>query len=232
MNETENTDRVLFPKYRLRIKFSRIGEAGKMTHLEQMREIREAFASSDVPVFRLNNKRGAVKISFGPAISMGYESLCEFADVYLTSLAKENDIKAIFDKIKVSGINFVSAKRIPLLFPSLESSLDAVEYELKGEFSEDFSQDKINAALTERELIFEKVKEGKAAKKINFRPLIIKMKYDKEAGSIVLVLKIKPGLNIKPENALSVIAGGSVKITGILKKQLYWVNSGGEFEVF
>jgi radical SAM-linked protein len=232
MTEIENTDKVLSPKYRLRIKFSRIGAAGKMTHLEQMKEVRKSFSLSDVPVFKSNNKRAMPKISFGPAISMGYESLCEFADVYLTALTKENDIKAIFDKIEVSGINFLSVKRIPLFFPSLESSVDAVEYEVKGEFPEDFSQDKINLALKKSELFFEKIKEGKSIKKINFRPLIIEMKHDKEGSKIVLVLKIKPGFNIKPENALSVIAGNSAKITGILKKQLYWINSGGEFEVF
>ncbi|MBU2529875.1 MAG: TIGR03936 family radical SAM-associated protein [Elusimicrobia bacterium] len=232
MNKIEDINKISTPKYRLRIKFSRNGEAGKMTHAEQMREIREGFSLSAVPVFRTNSKRAAAKIAFGPAISMGYESLCEFADVYLTGLAKEQEIKAIFDKIKVSGINFVSAKRIPLLFPSLEASVDAVEYEVKGYFAENFSQDKIDEALLKSELIFKKIKEGKSAKEINFRPLIIKMKYNKERSAVVLVLKIKPGFNIKPENALSVIAGSSAKITGILKKQLYWINSDGEFEVF
>ncbi len=232
MNKTEDIKKVISPKYRLRIKFSRIGEAGNMTHLEQMKKIREVFSLSELPVFKTNTKRAIPKISFGPAISMGYESLCEFADVYLTGLAKEQEIKTIFDKMKVSGINFVSAKRIPLLFPSLEASVDAVEYEVRGEFPKDFSQNKINQALLKSELIFEKIKEGKSAKKINFKPLIIKMEYNKEKSAVVLVLKIKPGFNVKPENALSVIAGSSAKITGILKKQLYWINSGGEFEVF
>lgn len=225
-------DKASSPKYRMRIKFSRIREAGNMTHLQQMKEVREGFSSSGVPVFKANNKRASLKISFGPAISMGYESLCEFADIYLTELTKENDIKAIFDKMKVPGINFVSAKRIPLLFPSLESSVNAVEYEVRGEFSEDFSQDKINQALSKSELIFEKIKNGKSVKKINFRPLIIKMEYCREKSLVVLVLKIKPGFNIKPENTVSIIAGNSARITGILKKELYWINSGGEFEVF
>ena len=232
MNEIKDMDKVLSPKYRLRIKFSRTGEAGNMTHLQQMKKVREGFSLSETPVFRTNNKKAVPKISFGPAISMGYESLCEFADVYLTGLTQEKEIKAIFDKMKAQGINFVSAKRIPLLFPSLESSVNAVEYEVRGEFPDNFSQDKINQALLKSELIFEKIKEGKSPKKINFRPLIIKMEYSKKEGAVVLVLKIEPGFNIKPENALSVIAGNSVKITGILKKQLYWINSGGEFEVF
>ncbi|MCK5106369.1 MAG: TIGR03936 family radical SAM-associated protein [Elusimicrobiales bacterium] len=232
MNKIKDMDKVISPKYRLRIKFSRTGEAVNITHLEQMREIRKGVVLSEIPVFKANNKKAFPKISFGPAISMGYESLCEFADIYLTELAKENNIKAIFDKMEISGINFVSAKRIPLLFPSLESSVNAVEYEVRGEFLEDFSQDKIKRALLKRELIFEKIKDGKTAKKINFRPLIIKMEHHKEAGLVILVLRIKPGFNIKPEEAVKFIAGSSAKITGILKKQLYWINSGGEFEVF
>lgn len=233
MNKTEDIDKVSSPKYKMRVRFSRLGVAKNLTHLQQIKQVREALSLSKVPVFAAKNKKNAIpKISFGPAISMGYESLCEFADICLTDLTEESEIKSVFDKIKSSGIEFISAKRIPLLFPSVEASINAVEYEVKGEFPADFSQDKIRRALLRNELVFEKKKTDGSVKKINFKPRIIKMEYCREKSLVNLILEIRSGANIKPENAVEFIAGGEVEITGILKKQLYWINSGGDFEVF
>ena len=67
---------------RYRVRVSRQGPAGALTHLAQIEALRSAVVRSELPfVPDGKRKRPRPRISFGPAISVGYESLAEYFDL-------------------------------------------------------------------------------------------------------------------------------------------------------
>ena len=89
------------PKSRMRLKFARLKEAGPLSHLEQIKAFRIVAMASGLKCWPAKAGSGSVpKMSFGPAISVGYESTCEYADLYL-----EDFVKAVSPRwVKISGI--------------------------------------------------------------------------------------------------------------------------------
>lgn len=69
---------------RVRMRLARTGPAAWISHLQQIDLIRRALMKSDWAVSMSNAKKTKPKVSFGPAISVGYESEAEYADVDLT----------------------------------------------------------------------------------------------------------------------------------------------------
>jgi len=83
------------PRSRMRLRFARRNEAMVLTQLQQIKALRKIVLNSGLPVV-LTGRSGIPKIAFGPAISLGYESLCEYADLYLAVYVSEKDV---FSKI-------------------------------------------------------------------------------------------------------------------------------------
>src|SRR5262245_1348547 len=70
---------------RVRVRFSRQGPGAEKTHLQQIELIRRALRDAEWPVSASQGKKPVMKISFGPAISVGVESAAEYCDVQLAS---------------------------------------------------------------------------------------------------------------------------------------------------
>ena len=122
--------------YRVRIKFSRLGPAANLSHLQQIRVLKDMVQKSGLScVMASFGRLKTPKISFGPAISLGYESLAEYADVFLSVYEGDGKVLDRINKTAESGFLALSAKKIPVNFPSVESLVNTAEYEIRGDFT-------------------------------------------------------------------------------------------------
>ena len=94
----------------LRIKFEKTGVAKYISHLDLMRVFSRSLVRAGVEVAHSEGFNPRPKIVFASAISLGLESLCEFADIKLPPSEREALEIEIYEKIKgvfPQGINIV-----------------------------------------------------------------------------------------------------------------------------
>lgn len=71
-----------------------------------------------------------IKVSFGPALPFGYESESEYVDLYLGQRLKDEEIIYIIEKNISPEFSLIRFKTIPIHFPSIQSLVDFIEYEI------------------------------------------------------------------------------------------------------
>lgn len=229
------------PKVRIRLKFARLAPAKDLSHLEQIKALRDMVAASGLRYFPVKcGRTQAPKMSFGPAISVGYESTCEYADLYLAEFAGDQEAAEKIKAVRSACYELVSAKRVPMFFPSIESSVNAAEYLVEAAFPDGFSQKEVDVFLARPEAPYEKVKPSGSRETIDVKPLTLCAQYAPAAApaasdatpaqTLKLVLKFEPKKNVKPEIVLNMIARADIK--RIVRKELYWLDSKGKLEVF
>ena len=135
-------------KTRMRLRFARLEGAGNMSHLDQIKALRGIAAASGLDCCPAKHGRNLVpKMSFGPALSAGYESRSEYADLYLAQACREEVARAKLAAVKPEAFSLLSVKRVPVYFPSIEASVSAVRYLIEAEFKGNFTQADVDAFL-------------------------------------------------------------------------------------
>lgn len=221
------------PKSRIRLKFARLAPAKDLSHLEQIKTLRARAAASGLKVCPAKAGGGcAPKMAFGPAVSVGHESLCEYADLYLEEFAREEAAAESLRRLDDASFSLVSARRIPVFFPSIEAAVNAAEYFLEGEFPASFGQQALDAFMALKELPWEKVKPSGERKTLDARGPVLAASYDPATALLKLTMRLVPGRNIKPETVAELMCGSKPVFRRIVRKELYWFDSGGKLEVF
>ncbi len=216
----------------MRLKFARLEGAAAMSHLDQIKALRDIAAASGLDLMPAKHGRNPVpKMAFGPALSQGCESRCEYADLYLAQPCKEEVVKAKLEAVCTLAFALLSVKRVPVFFPSIEASVSAAGYLIEIAPEDGFSQSVVDAFLSRTSAAHEKVRPDGAVETIDVRPLVLSAVFEAAAGGLRLTLKSDPGRNIKPEAALRVIAGREVMVKRVVREELYWLDSKGKLEV-
>lgn len=220
------------PKSRIRLKFARLAPAKDLSHLEQIKILRGRAAACGFKFSPAPGGRLMPRMAFGPAVSVGHESLCEYADLYLEEFAREAAVAEKLQPLDDELFRLVSARRIPVFFPSIEAAVNAAEYFMEAEFPPDFSQAAVDAFLALKNMAYEKVKPSGERKTLDARVPVLAASYDKGCSLLKLTLKLEPGKNVKPEIVAELMSGGKPVFRRIVRKELYWFSSGGKLEVF
>lgn len=221
------------PKSRIRLKFARLEPARNFTHLEQIKALRSRAAASGLK-FQPARAGGASvpRMAFGPAISVGHESLCEYADLFLDEFVREEPAREKIQALDDANFRLLAARRIPVFFPSIEAAVNAVEYFLEGDFPADFSQASVDSFAALKNAPYEKVKPSGERKTLDARAPLLSASWDACAGLLKLTLRLFPGRNVKPEIVAELMAGGRPELRRITRKELYWQDSHGKLVVF
>src|SRR3989339_281097 len=105
------------PKSRIRLKFARLAPAKDLSHLEQIKALRARAAACGLK-FRPAKTGAALmpRMAFGPAVSVGHESLCEYADLYLEDFVREAAVLESLRPLDDERFLLISARRIPVFF--------------------------------------------------------------------------------------------------------------------
>jgi len=220
------------PKSRIRLKFARQAAAKDLSHLEQIKVLRARAAACGLGFSRAAGAKPAPKLAFGPAVSVGHESLCEYADLYLEDFAKEDAVAEKLKPLDDERFRLVSARRIPVFFPSIEAAVNAAEYFMEAEFPAGFSQAAVDAFMTLKNAPYEKVKPSGERKTLDARTPVLAASFDRDGALLKVTLRLEPGKSVKPEIVAEFMCGGKPVFRRIVRKELYWFNSGGKLEVF
>ena len=221
------------PKSRIRLKFARLEPARNFSHLDQIKALRSRAAACGLK-FWPAKVGGSVtpRMAFGPAISVGHESLCEYADLYLEEFVRDEAAREKIQPLDDANFRLLSAKRIPVFFPSIEAAVNAAEYFLEGTFPAGFSQAAADAFAALKSMPYEKVKPSGERKTIDARAPLLASSWDAATGLLKLTLKLSPGGSVKPEIVAELMAGGKPEFRRITRKELYWFDSQGKLVVF
>lgn len=109
-----------------RFVFSRKNIDKDKSFLSQVNYLREMFRKNFCDY--LNSKD--IKVSFGPALPFGYESESEYVDIYLPQRLRDEEIIYIIEKNIWPEFSLIRFKTLPIHFPSVESLVDFIEYEI------------------------------------------------------------------------------------------------------
>jgi len=188
---------VLPPVMRMRLRFSRCGAVKYISHLEQIEVFRRAARRSGLPIAFTGGFSPQVKSSYGPPVSVGLESDCEYMELYFTQKVSAEEVVKKFSEVLPGEFKILEAKRVPLSFPAIDILANVAEYEIKNVPAD---QKKLDAFLAMEKIIVEKIKKGKKTE-IDARPLIESFTQDGE--NLKLFLKFGEGKFIKPEAVIN-----------------------------
>ncbi|HNW43004.1 MAG TPA: TIGR03936 family radical SAM-associated protein [Elusimicrobiales bacterium] len=221
------------PKSIIRLKFARLRPAADFTHLEQIKTFRARATASGLKFWPAKTGGGVIpRMAFGPAVSVGHESLCEYADLYLEEFVRDEAALEKIQPLDDDKFRLLSARRIPVFFPSIEAAVNAAEYFLEADFPAGFSQVSLDAFMALKSVPYEKVKPSGERKALDARTPLLAASWDAPSSLLKLTLRLAPGKTIKPETVSELIAGGAPVFRRIVRKELYWMDSQGKLEVF
>ncbi|OGR96542.1 MAG: hypothetical protein A2902_03240 [Elusimicrobia bacterium RIFCSPLOWO2_01_FULL_64_13] len=202
---------------RIRFRVGRKGSVRFLSHLEQIELVRRALRRAGFPVAFTSGFHPQMKAAFGPAISVGYESDCEYFDVELTRRMDAESAGEDLSRQLPQGFRLLKASRVPLFFPSLESLINRVDVSVavpeglagggRGE-----RIDSLRRFLEQEDLALEKPKKDKSGQvrlvRIPLKPLILKAEWEGTgAPELLFSLRIAPGGNLKPERIAALYLG-------------------------
>jgi radical SAM family uncharacterized protein/radical SAM-linked protein len=189
------------PVQRLRLRFARHGVLRFLSHLEQIEVFRRVIRRTDIPVAYTAGFSPQLRMAFGPAISVGYESDSEYVEVELLRNIDAAQVQAQIQKELPAGFEILSVRKVPVFFPSLDSLLNVANYEIKA----DVTDEQLRRFLAQSEIIVEKKKKDGRIERIDAKPLLLQVK--KEDYGIFLQLRFGPKRNVKPERLLQQLLG-------------------------
>ena len=157
---------------KLRIRYTKLGEAAYLSHLDLMTVLRRALARADIPVGFSRGFHPQMLLSMGPALPLGHESEAEYLDVDLIQRMDPEDFRQRVNASLPDGIELKRVWEVPKNAPSLNGSLreQSYEIELTGWESQDLHQ-QVDRLKRSRELPIIR-RKPKKNKTIDIRPLI------------------------------------------------------------
>ncbi|MFC1521915.1 TIGR03936 family radical SAM-associated protein [Elusimicrobiota bacterium] len=198
-------------RYRMQLK--RHGLARFLSHLEQIQVIKAAIIKSSLPL-AYSGKQLKPRMSFGPAVSVGWESDVEYADYELTVQRTLPDCAKAIAKVLPHGFSLAEIKKIPRHFPSLEESLNQVEFHIcsRGAGVADLSLF-CDAACEflgsdRRDVTVRKEKSKGRVEVVNVKDVLCSVKTNGGSG-IIIKMGFGPKRNLKPERVLETLGGFS-----------------------
>jgi radical SAM-linked protein len=153
-----------------------------------MRIFDRAFRRSEVKLAFSKGFNPRPKMSFSPALPLGFTSEAEFVDIEIKSKYSKN-LKGKLNSVLPDGIKILNIKRIPKNLPSLTSSINVQEYRIEMT-GEDISQQAIRKTLDRHNIIITRDSKGNK-KSINIRPYIASI--SKENGWLKIQTKVIDG---------------------------------------
>lgn len=117
--------------HRYRIRFSKAGRAAFLGQVEVLDALRRALRAAGLPLTYTEGYHPRAKVSAGPALPLGVESVVEYIDVELTE-----GMDGIAERVNPylsDGLSVLSVERIDGTTPSIEDGVGLVGYEISAE---------------------------------------------------------------------------------------------------
>jgi len=183
---------------RIRVRLSRGPAARLLSQREQIDALRRAFQRLSWPVAFGAGRKPHMRLSFGPAISVGHESEAEYCDLQMVQRMDLAKAKGELEACLPAGYGCHWIKHVPLFFPSLEELLSVALYRIIG-IDASVAIPRLSARLQEPHFQVPR-KTDVVDQVIDARDLIRTMEPD--PGGMLMTLRFGPRKTLKPERIL------------------------------
>ena len=210
------------PYHNIRIKFRKVGDLQYISHLDLVRTMQKALKRAGLKMWYTEGFNPKPKMVFGPPLSIGVESECEFLDIRLLDEPDFDGIKAKLDSVLPMelGVIEVFSPKAAL------SDIAWLSYDMtvKSEETPDCVIGKLREFFAREEITVTK-KSKKGDLTVNIRPLIKSVSFDLIDGGakINCLLSSSSESFLNPEHLMRAIRDNTEIFKGNLIKESYTV---------
>jgi radical SAM family uncharacterized protein/radical SAM-linked protein len=131
----------------VRVRYGKMGRLTALSHLETMHALIRAVRRARLPVAYSQGFHPKPRLSFGPALPVGVESVCEYVDMELTGIHDAEAVGAALGGQLPEGLTLLEARAVDPRAPSLNETVRAVHYRV--EFPEGWSEDALQRRISD-----------------------------------------------------------------------------------
>jgi len=208
---------------RVRLKYSITGKVRFISHLDLMRAFFRACIRGQIPVVISKGYSPHLKLSFGPPLSVGMSSSCEYADIYLEKEFPFDRLKDSIQEGLPEGINIQRVYTVMDSLPSLTATAKGVRYsiEVPQEYFGDI-EDRIAIFLQKRNILVKR--ENGSFKDI--RPAVAELKVD-DNKALIVYIALDKNTSARPIDVINVLwpeaKADELKLWRITRKEIIGV---------
>lgn len=213
---------VNLPYNNIRIKFRKVGDLQYVSHLDLVRTMQKALKRAGLNMWYTEGFNPKPKMVFGPPLSIGVESECEFLDIRLLDTPDFEAIKAAINKSLPDTLSAIEVYEPQHSLAEIEWLSYVITVNTKQ--APELLLEKLNAFFEKSEInILKKTKKGEQT--VNIRPLIKSVDtFEYEGGvRINCLLSSSSERFLNPEHLIRAIKEGSDIFTGDLLNEYYTV---------
>ncbi len=156
-------------KKKIRIRYSKTGQARFISHLDVARIFDRAARRAKISLVYTQGFNPRPKMSFGLPLSLGIASVAEYMDLE-AEIGSEIDIQHKINPFLPAGLQILMQKTIYTKVPALAAIINRTTYEtFLGDF--DLPAEWIEAWLKKKEIVVQRLVKGEK-KLINIRPFV------------------------------------------------------------
>lgn len=198
--------------HRYRMQYSKLGMIKLLSHLELSRLMLRAFRRANIPLVFTQGFHPSPRISFGPPLPVGYESMAEFLDFLSAEKFLASEILPRLNQVLPDGIQILKIYEISLKSPSIFDNILYVIYEIKLELGQEWPKEKIDHLLnTEKSFFWPRKNKSFPLRNVLKSVELI------DDHTLHLIVQGEEGKFIRPEEILDFIFNWEEKKRPILK---------------
>ncbi len=161
---------------KVRLRYTRDGKIRFTSHRDTARILERSLRKLRLPISYSEGFSPRPKLSFGLALSVGYESDAEYLDVDLATSVDLEDLPAALTDALPDGLRVVAAAELRPGTPSLQQAITSCRWQIEvGGATVDDVAAAVSTVLGADELVIERVRKGKTAS-VDVRPAILDLR--------------------------------------------------------
>jgi radical SAM-linked protein len=215
----------------VRLKFSKHGKVRFVGHRDVARAFERAFRIAELPLGFTQGFSPRPRVSFGLALSVGYESDAEFLDVELSEPV-DVDLPAVLTDALPEGIVVEGAAALADRAPALQEAVTAVEWEIEVTQGDDTPPAPlavarlVAAAMASPSLRITRTRKGREAEE-DIRPALRRVEVLGASGpEVVLGFEVSTQpVSVRPGEVLAAL-GGELTARRV-RRTGQWIERGG-----
>lgn len=215
-------------RFFLRVRFSEFGKIRFISHRDVARLFERALRKLSLPVAYSEGFSPRPKLSFGLALSVGYESEAEYLDIELTEKVPLQGLRQRFTEAMPDGITVTEIVELEAGAASLQQSIVSCMWHLEilG-VSEAEMEQVASSTMAATELPIERVRKGKT-KTTDVRPAILGVEVvgPTDNGVAIAAHLATEQLSMRPSELL-VVLGVEPTQEGRVTRTHQWMNVDG-----
>jgi len=192
---------------RVRIRYSKLDLARFIGHLELGTVFFRAARRANLPVAHSQGYHPLPRFSFGPALTLGVDSDCEYLDIELTERLPATEVAARLDAELPPGLSILEAREVGPRAASIEGSILGFRYAVQLDEETEVADldDRVARFLQSEEFRIHKHAKG-GDRSVDARPYVSQLQRTGERTLLVTLL-FGPRGTIKPGELVTALLG-------------------------